>query len=209
MSDTKLKLVQFGCGSCCPDEWENYDVSPALTVGRWPVLGPMIFRNGSFPANARYGDIVKGLPVTENSVDVIYSSHVLEHLYKDDCETAVHNVLAHLKPGGVFRFVVPDLRRMARAYLDYDVNDGGLRFFGGMHVSPAEKPRGLIKKIRFLYGHSAHRWMWDYRGLADLLQRSGFSQIREANMGDSDIAEFASVEMADRYELAVCVEAIK
>ena len=57
-----------------------------------------------------YGDIVKGLPVDYASCKGIYCFHVLEHLSPDNFRIALGNTYKFLQPGGVFRFVLPDLQ---------------------------------------------------------------------------------------------------
>ena len=79
----KSLYVQFGCGSCAPEGWRNFDASPRLRLEKCPVIGRFI-RQPVFPSNCEYGDIVKGLPFAPVTVDVLYSSHVLEHLSLED-----------------------------------------------------------------------------------------------------------------------------
>jgi predicted SAM-dependent methyltransferase len=53
----------------------------------------------------------------ENTVDVIYHSHVLEHLYKDDGEKFIKDCFRVLKPSGIIRIAVPDLEKICKEYL--------------------------------------------------------------------------------------------
>ena len=103
--------VQYGCGLSAPKEWQNFDASPTLRLQRLPIFGALLKKqlNVVFPKEVRYGDIVKGLPLKENSCSGIYCSHVLEHLALKDFRTALINTYKILKPGGVFRCLVPDL----------------------------------------------------------------------------------------------------
>lgn len=92
--------VQFGCGWSAPDGWLNFDASPTLRFERLPVVGRLYTRNAKrFPANVIYGDIVRGLPLTENSCQGMYCSHVLEHLALGDLDRALKNVHRYLKLG--------------------------------------------------------------------------------------------------------------
>ena len=93
--------VQYGCGNSCPQDWVNFDASPTLRLQRLPLVGAL-FRRGStvFPAGVRYGDIVKGLSLADDSVDGIYASHVLEHLSLADFARALRNTIRLLRPGG-------------------------------------------------------------------------------------------------------------
>lgn len=95
--------VQFGCGLSAPESWQNFDNSPTLRLQKLPLIG--IFIKGKniplFPKNVRYGDIVSGLPIKNGSCDVIYCSHVLEHLSLQDFRIAIKNTYNYLKPDGI------------------------------------------------------------------------------------------------------------
>ena len=118
MPRTHSGYVQFGCGACAPATWTNFDASPTLRLQRIPLLGAVLTRGGPrFPRGARYGDIVRGLPVEPGSCRAVYCSHVLEHLSLEDFRTALRNTFSCLRPGGIFRLVVPDFERLAREYL--------------------------------------------------------------------------------------------
>ena len=50
-------------------------------------------------------------------LDVVYSSHVLEHFSLQEAAFLMREARRVLKPGGVIRIVVPDLEETAREYL--------------------------------------------------------------------------------------------
>lgn len=203
-------FVQYGCGTCCPSEWRNFDVSPALRLRKIPILGAVASRlSGRFPRNAEFGDIVKGLPLAEGCVDAIYCSHVLEHLWPDECAIALRNTYRYLRSDGVFRLVVPDVLALARGFVDDARAEAGLDFMSSLHVSDRCRPRGVIPVLRYAFGRSQHRWMWESRGLGKYLQAAGFARIRVASLGDSEIKAFASVEDPERFRYALCMEARK
>jgi SAM-dependent methyltransferase len=110
--------VQYGAGWSAAPGWLNFDGSPSVRLERFPVLGKFLRVNASrFPENILFGDIISGLPVKNGTAKAVYASHVLEHLSYEDCLVALKNSFALLKPGGVFRLVVPDLEGRARVYL--------------------------------------------------------------------------------------------
>ena len=185
-------------------------MSPMLRLRRLAIVGPFFAaRARGFPANAEFGDIVRGLPIPDASADAMYCSHVLEHLWRDECVIALANTCRHLKPGGVFRLVVPDVRRLAQAFLADAAPGAGLDFVGSLQMTLPQRPRGLKALARSALGHSQHRWMWEYQGLQQALRVAGFRDIREARLGDSALADLSRVENPDRYEYAVCIEAVR
>ncbi len=54
----------------------------------------------------------------DDSFDLVYHSHFLEHLTPDQAAFIIKECFRVLKPGGVLRIVVPDLEYNARLYLD-------------------------------------------------------------------------------------------
>ncbi len=200
---TKVKrYVQFGAGLCAPPRWANYDVSPSLRMQRLPLVGQAlkVLKFGpAFPSNVRYGDIVRGLPEANGSCDGVYSSHTLEHLSFTDCERALRNVFAMLRPGGVFRFVVPDMERLARQYLSSDEADAVHAFMRDSYLGTNVRRRGLVALLARAYGNSAHLWMWDYKAMSAALSNAGFIGVRRAEHRDSGDELFDEVEAAGRW----------
>jgi SAM-dependent methyltransferase len=58
-----------------------------------------------------------GIPFPDESFDVVYHSHVLEHLTKAAAADFLKECCRVLKPGGIIRVAVPDLEAIARNYL--------------------------------------------------------------------------------------------
>jgi hypothetical protein len=91
-------LLNLGCGATLHPDWVNFDVAPAL---------PGVVRM----------DLRRGLPYPDNSADACYTSHVLEHLDRDQAQRLASEAFRVLKPSGILRVVVPDLEAIARHYL--------------------------------------------------------------------------------------------
>jgi hypothetical protein len=137
-----MENVQFGCGLCAPDNWANFDSSPSLRLQRLPLIGHFV-PGQRFPSNVRYGDILKGLPVGEGSVHLIYCSHVLEHLSLSDFRLALRNTYRCLKAGGTFRFVLPDLRVFAIEYVASHDPNAATTFIERLGMGERQRARGL------------------------------------------------------------------
>lgn len=193
-----MRCVQFGCGHSAPEGWINFDASPTLRLERFPIFGPLVRKNGArFPANVKYGDIIKGLPLKAQSVDFLYASHVIEHLSRDDALRALSNSFSYLAAGGVFRVVVPDLESRARRYIA-DQSDGSADRFMLDTGLGFQESRTIRSAAGFMMGNSTHRWMWDFRSLGAEFQAVGFSNVRRCVFGDGHPA-FSAVEKEDRF----------
>ena len=200
--------MQFGSGRFAPAGWINFDASPFLIIQRLPLLGSILVRDAArFPSQVKYGDIRKGLLLPERSCKGIYASHVLEHMTLQDARTALKNTLAMLKPGGLFRVVVPDLEILARRYLDSTDPEASHVFLDKTLLGSRDRRVGVSFALRKFLGHSKHLWMWDRRSLELELIRIGFRSVRAAEFGDSEDGMFGQVEVNERFEDAVSMEA--
>ena len=93
-----MNLLNLGCGSNFHNDWKNIDfVSSSEHV---------ITHN-----------LLDGIPAENNSTDVVYHSHVLEHFSKDDGVKFLQECYRVLKSGGIIRIAVPDLETIAKEYL--------------------------------------------------------------------------------------------
>jgi SAM-dependent methyltransferase len=211
-----MRYVQYGCGLCAPKEWVNYDISPTLRIRKIPIIGKLITKvfnhEMDFSENIICGDIVKGLGEIHDTVDVVYCSHILEHLALEDLRNALRNTYTMLKPGGVFRFVLPDLEYMARTYIanvDRHDSDSAIKFMESSLLGVTKREHGVRAfTINFL-GNSHHLWMWDYYSLAAELSNIGFKNIRRCQFNDNPDSMFKLVESAERFTNCLAMEAIK
>lgn len=188
MSDQKSsKYVQFGAGNQAVPGWLNFDASPTLRIQKIPVIG-RLFRsrlNCIFDEEILYGDIVRGLPVEANSVDGLFCSHVLEHLSYEDFRIALRNSFTYMKPGGLFRIVVPDLGFYIAEYLKASGSDSederaraAKDFCEGTCFGKKLSRAKLRRRLTDAFSNSDHRWMWDYPGLTRALVEHGFTDVR-------------------------------
>ena len=92
--------VNLACGNTfvCGDNWLNVDYS-------------------SFNSSVLQANILSRLPINNNSAELVYSSHFLEHIPRDKVDSFLLECWRILKPGGVLRLVVPDLENLCRIYL--------------------------------------------------------------------------------------------
>jgi len=192
------------------DGWLNFDSSPTLRFERIPLIGKLYTKNQTrFPKNVEYGDIVKGLPIPVDSCNAVYCSHVLEHLSLNDFRVALKNTFNILKPGGVFRLVVPDLEILAKNYVNSQSSDASIQFIEKSHLGRENRVGSFGGFLKEWLGGSHHLWMWDFKGVIQELNEVGFAEARKAEFNDSSEPKFKDVEELGRFQDAVCVESKK
>ena len=201
------RYVQYGCGRSAPKGWRNFDASPTLRFERLPLIGLLYTKNAArFPENVEYADIVRGLPLSSESCNGVYCSHILEHLSFDDFATALQNTKKILKPGGIFRLVLPDLEYSARQYLTESSNEAAHKFMRATGLGQERRARGIQGLIPLWLGNSRHLWMWDYKSIELELRKTGFVGVRRAFFGDSMDPMFRDVEDKSRWDNCLGVE---
>jgi ubiquinone/menaquinone biosynthesis C-methylase UbiE len=171
-------------------------------LGRLVPNGPY----GRFPPNVLFGDIVKGLPLPDGAVSLLYCSHVLEHLCLVDLRQALLNCRRVLQAGEVFRVVLPDLEYLIRCYNVDASPTAAVTFMEDTLLGKKARRRGLGGFAREWLGNRQHQSMWDYKALAMELQAAGFESIRRASLGDSGIPAFDLVETAERWNNALGIQ---
>jgi predicted SAM-dependent methyltransferase len=135
-------------------------------------------------------------------VQRLYASHVLEHLAYEDALRALDNSYKALKPGGVFRLIVPDLAARARLYVaraDRADPTAARDFMESTVLGERRRPKGLLRSLAAILGGYQHRWMWDEASMAGALAKAGFVDIRRCSFGDSGDPMFARVEQQGRF----------
>ena len=126
-----LKL-HIGAFDKAVDGWLNTDITPHLFVARIPLAARALrlagkldelrwrqHREGVF-RRLCYMDLTRPLPLPDASVEAVFSSHVLEHLFADEVQRLVHELRRVLAPGGICRVIVPDLEKIVSRYDRHD-----------------------------------------------------------------------------------------
>jgi predicted SAM-dependent methyltransferase len=72
----------------------------------------------------RHQGSVCELPYPDESVDLIYTSHVLEHFRRSEIRNVLHEWYRVLAPGGILRLAVPNFAACAKIYYEEGLKDG-------------------------------------------------------------------------------------
>lgn len=220
-------MLNLGAGLDQDPAWINYDRSRVARVARLPLMRTLVAtaaRLGlsskgallDWPETTQTADLTKGIPHGDGTVDVVYSSHMLEHVTRDQAQFILRECHRVLKPGGTLRVVVPDVGLIARRYLDGDraffgEPDGPLAdaFVRSLYLRSVPKGRLPERLVRRLLrtDEGGHRWMYDGESMSHVIAAAGFRNVRVRAFGEGD--EPVAAARDSRPHDSVHIEAVK
>jgi predicted SAM-dependent methyltransferase len=133
----ELKVQLGAAGDSALLGWLNIDIVGGRAIRT---------KSGPIPAELSMSIASNPLPMADDSCSYVYAAHTMEHIrFPDDASFVFGEVFRVLRPGGVFRIVVPDARAWLEAYVNSDRS-----------VSPA------ADKSPFWVGAREHwaAWQW-------------------------------------------------
>ncbi len=178
----------------------NLGASPIWEKEGWHILDHKITASEGYRIA---GDAV-AMDLPDESCDVVFCSHVFEHIPHIRLPLLLSEINRVLKVGGVLRILTPDLKRVAKAYVSEDMDffreakeeDPSLRTdlgFGGMLmnfiVSPGQDTILLDRNASEFIAGYAHLYSYDFEMLNIMLGRLGYNNIRQCGFCDSKIEE--------------------
>lgn len=97
-----MKYLNLGCGNRYVNhqDWVNLDF---VSTGK----------------NVIAHNLLKGIPYPNETFELVYHSHVLEHFSKNDGENFLEECFRVLKKNGILRIAIPNLEQIAIEYLKY------------------------------------------------------------------------------------------
>lgn len=143
--------------------------------------------------------------VSDTSVDAVFSSHNIEHLYPHEVPLALAEFSRVLKPHGYAVITCPDLQSVCKLVAEDKLTDTA-------YISPA----GPIAPLDMIYGHRsamaqgnlfmAHRCGFTQKTLSAALAQAGFASVvcmrREQYFDLWAIASKTEIDRKDLIQLA-------
>lgn len=203
--------MNVGCGATPTPGWVNVDNSLTVRLAGlpWPMMllppNQRSFVRAVRKNGVRYGLATK-LPAADGSADLVYSSHMFEHLDRREARIFLSEVMRILQPGGRLRLAVPDLRRHAERYM----REGDADTFVSDTLMGTDRPTtfgGWLHHV--VIGARHHLWMYDGASLARLLEAAGFLNAVVLEAGQTTIADTGPLDLHERHEDSVYVEAVR
>ena len=131
----------------------------------WRNFGPdWVHIDGGDYDHLDSNDIIK-LDYEDNSVDLIYASHVIEYFDREEIEKVLTEWVRVLKPKGILRLAVPNFKAMVNIYLNSSY--------------PLDKFLGpLYGKMNMGESKIYHKTTYDFNSLKSLLENLGMKNIK-------------------------------
>jgi predicted SAM-dependent methyltransferase len=205
-TDGRVK-VNLGCGLAVAPGWINVDASLNAVLANLPrALLPLAYRlSGSnrYYSREQYIELLSGhrfvhhdlahsLPFADASVDVVYSSHFVEHLFRDEAIVLMRESLRILRPGGLVRVCVPDLAWAVERYRQ-------------------GHKREMLEQYFFVEDRSSflarHKYMYDFDLMRETLEAAGFTEVQRCTYREGSAPDLSLLD--NRPEETLFVEAVR
>lgn len=116
---------------------------------------------------------------SEESVDLIYASHVLEYFHRDRAKHVLGEWYRVLKKGGMLRVAVPDFESIVKVYLKFqDLDHRGI--LGPLY---GKWPGKNLQNIIY------HRTVYDFSSLRLVLEKENFKNISRYDWRNTEHAD--------------------
>ena len=179
--ESKEINLHLGCGSINHSKFINIDVIPE-------------------PHIHYIRSIDRLSPFSNESVDLIYASHCLEHFPHQQVPKVIREWFRVLKKDGLLRLSVPNFETILKIYYDND--------------------KHCHKIIPYLMGAQNHEYnfhytIFNYCSLKDILFQSGFSEVRVWQPNTCEYTTFHDTSALEislnqvTYYISLNIEAIK
>ena len=119
----------------------------------------------------------------DNTVDLIYASHIIEYFDRDGVKELLIEWQRVLKHDSILRLGVPDFFQIAKLYTEkkYPLDNFVGPLYGKMKM-----------KDKLIY----HKTVYDFTSLKELLQSVGFRKVRRYNWWDVLPSDYDDYSMA-------------
>jgi len=169
--------LHLGCGRNLLDGWINTDFNTAK------------FRGSDFL------DVTEKFPYDDNSVDYVFSEHMIEHISYQDGKFMIEESFRVLKSGGKIRISTPDLKflinlytedktDLQKRYIDYSVNHASYNVSIGTDTF-------IINNFVRDWDHT---FIYDEKTLKSLFESVGFSDVKSYLITESEDENLKNLE---------------
>ena len=116
------------------------------------------------------------IPLDDESVDLIYSSHLIAYFDREEIDDVLEEWYRVLKPGGILRLATPDFRKLSRLYVEGQIT--------------LDQILGPLYGKWDLNGKIYHKTTYTFCTLKDVLEKNNFKDVKLYNWRNTDHAKF-------------------
>jgi SAM-dependent methyltransferase len=210
--------LHIGCGLTYLDGWINCDGGPStrlFTLLPGPIRS-LITRYGLLGRGTQtfwrfleshpitFANALKKWPFANESIDIIYSCHLIDCFTTDEIRHFFRQAYRVLKPGGEIRVVGMNLALEVQHYL----KQGDAQRLASVISFPHPREGSLLTRLkRAVCPPIIYRAHLDFVAHKRLLQQEGFEEIVNLQPGETTIADLEPVNLWQRRGESVYVEA--
>ena len=161
-------------------------------------------------------DIRYPLPFDNERWTGIYAHHIVEHVRYSKAVDFFKEVYRTLKPGGIFRVVVPDAEAVLRLYTIPE-SERLKRLYDILPIGHRDEiePKTALGMINWVFycgdlAHAAHFCAWDFETMQLVLRDAGFSNVIRVEFGVSRDPKMTGIDKPLHWAPhSLYVEAVK
>jgi predicted SAM-dependent methyltransferase len=137
-------------------------------------------RSGRLPIN-----IGRRLPFNNEEIDLIYTSHVVEHLPKEDFKSFLHECLRILKKGGANIIAVPSIEKLSSILYGKDsAKIDALKTYFSAHFME-EEIFAPCEYLNLIMKGFDHKYLYDFALIEHLAKKTGYSAVERIANSDA------------------------
>jgi ubiquinone/menaquinone biosynthesis C-methylase UbiE len=164
-----VRMLNIGAQRNRPTGWLNIDLDPVPHVV--------------------YLDASKMAAIPKDTFDAVLCEHMIEHVPPDVGKNIIGSIYRVLKPGGVARFVTPDLERLARLITSPEGVD--LRYLELFKNASAEIGLSMVGAeisavdcVNIAFRNYGHQYIYTKNEFRGRLEQAGFTRIIDTPASD-------------------------
>lgn len=172
--------LHLGCGSVRMDGWLNVDL------------------DGRNPAVDLTWDLANGLLFTDDSCQLIYCEHVLEHFPVEQGVNLLRECRRVLTSGGILRIAMPSLDAILEKAMRPDWRQQA--WLTWPEYQSIQTRAEMLNVCFYWWGH---RWLYDREELHRRLGEAGFASVQDLSWGVSEVPKLQNRETR-KDSLLIC-----
>lgn len=143
-------------------------------------------------------DVTEGLPWKDETVDFIFSSHLIEHLDREQGMKFLKECYRVMKKGAIMRLIFPDGKKISRDYVDGTM--GKYRYVNVGVENAIDNADAFYNLLM-----AGHKTVYD-EGIIRTLQHIGFKEIRVESPFKSRSQVIQTQTLTNHHTLSLVLE---